>query len=443
MGSSQTKVKEDEIQEHFQDYLDPFQATTKCLLIAAFSVSFVISCLVVLFINLMGAGNISSGQLSALKAKSRKENNRGWNAPNEELAEPLRASKERVEKIQEYLKRDTANYEPSLLASAKKLLMGLWRRSVIGLLLVDHHAISLQRNGAANADSSGYSVTRVIVEGLTAEAVERGLSVTGEFPPSEFRVEFANRTFDPYWKKQWEAIKIRSNYTRCTKRPYNGYFSEDDYAHGIVYRYEPEAVQANLKHAVRSLEESGARAISGNDGFLIYFQDYISEISKVPVATSPVMQLSMMKSRLGGNASRKILVLTANSYIYDADSMIPRSVLRPSEVKRHVAVLGLERTEYFRWRHGEQAVSQVQPHSSDGATIRSVLPSVIDALAAKIAALRTHGDDVVAILCESMTLSPISNALRYHFQVPVYDAQTLLAFLAEGNRASLSSTFLA
>ena len=52
------------------------------------------------------------------------------------------------------------------------------------------------------------------VEGWTFEAAQRGVSASGAYPASEFRLTKADGTVDAYWTKLWEAYDKRDGYVQ-------------------------------------------------------------------------------------------------------------------------------------------------------------------------------------------------------------------------------------
>lgn len=437
---------------------DCTQVETCCLLSTAFGFSLGFACLGMFCLHMLNVAKPPSGAIETLVSRpGRVGKGTGQMVPLDwinthvpaELSGPLEFSLDRVKAINRYFATDTDNYDPHLVASATDMLKALWKNSAVGLLLIDHsnrgESYSALRGGArSDAGSFGFRIERWMVEGLTFEAVERGLGPSGEFPPSEFRVQFANGSRDAYWSKQWEAVQIREGYKQVKTRSGNdGYFADEDYAHGIVYRYEPKVLHDNVKNAVRNLERLGAKAISGDEGLLMYYQDTIANISQVPVGMSAVLQLSMIKFHLGGNAKRKVLLLTTDSDAFDVEKMIPPSVMARSDVKQHVVVVGLQHTTYAKWLFGGNTFSRLRRHAKDGASIEAVIPTIIDAVTKKMQELQEGGAEVVAILSESTTLPAVSNAMRYHLNLPVYDAWTLFGFLAAGRKVGLYSAFIA
>mmetsp|Transcript_29757 Transcript_29757/g.34259 ORF Transcript_29757/g.34259 Transcript_29757/m.34259 type:complete len:174 (-) Transcript_29757:217-738(-) len=92
----------------------------------------------------------------------------------------------------------------------------------------------------------------VKVEGWTFEAAQRGVSDKGNYPASEFRLTKADGSTDAYWTKLWEAYDKRNGYIQVQKKVegdkyVEGYFEEDDYKKGLVYRYEPQTVYEKMK----------------------------------------------------------------------------------------------------------------------------------------------------------------------------------------------------
>jgi hypothetical protein len=93
--------------------------------------------------------------------------------------------------------------------------------------------------------------------------------------------------------------------------------------------------------AARKLEAEGVRAITGNCGFMVAYQEYVAARVNIPVFLTSLVQLPMLLQMLG--AQRKLGILTANSAALGAKEFALVGVHDTSRIR----VQGLENYPHF------------------------------------------------------------------------------------------------
>lgn len=78
-----------------------------------------------------------------------------------------------------------------------------------------------------------------------------------------------------------------------------------------VLRGDGSAFADLMVEAARKLEAEGVRAITGNCGFMVEFQDYVAARVNIPVFLTSLVQLPMLLQMVGSH--RTLGILTANS----------------------------------------------------------------------------------------------------------------------------------
>jgi hypothetical protein len=249
----------------------------------------------------------------------------------------LRNSK-KVDAAANHLNADTKG-DPDLRQKAMAHADELRSGTKYGVLRCDYEYIPTR--GDPGERSSFSSDTNIVkVEGWTFEAVQRGMSENGTYPASEFRLQKADGSTDEYWTKLWKffpnssgSAENRSGYVRVEKKIHGdkciqGYFDEDDYSKGLVYRYEPAVIEQKMKETVKSLEDGGVCGITSDVGYSQAFQANVRQFASVPVVMSSLQQLSFVYAAfdLRPGTKNKIMVMCANSTSFDRDALIPPGV---------------------------------------------------------------------------------------------------------------------
>lgn len=283
----------------------------------------------------------------------------------------------------------------------------------------------------------------VKVEGWTFEAAQRGVSKTGAYPASEFRLTKADGTTDAYWTKLWEAYDKRTDYVKVTKKVkgdkyVQGYFDEEDYKTGLVYRYEPETVLKKMTEAVQYLDEQNVCGMTADVGFSQAFQPSVTKLTSTPVLLSSLQQLSIIGKLFHiDDETNKIVIMTANGKSFDEKLLIPSDVPLKSLV-----IVGLEDKLFGRWVAEGRSFSRLEVDAIDEASVEKALENVCDTCEEVMKQVEKDGGKVVCIVQECAELPAYTNGLRRRFDIPVYDTLTAINFVRMGRGFGGHSAFM-
>ena len=360
------------------------------------------------------------------------------------LGNVLRISPDYANRMCDYFQQDTDGSH-GRIRETTHILEKITDNARIGVLGCDYQYKATRGDVDSRASAVGYDVEHHRVEGWTFEALQRGRHpITGEFPPSEFRIKRANGQEDRYWKQAWDSIKHRSDYRQVKEKMVDGYFDAKDYQNGLVYRYDPEVVEKKLRQAVQQLEKKNVRGITSDVGYSQQFQELVARMTSTPVLLSPMGQLSLVSQFLAGNSHRKVVVVTANAHVFNPSTMIPAYIMPADMVRGQVIVAGMENNRFGRWVADGRSFSRLDKHADDDASVEHALQEVVMDVENRVRDIeRDSGDEVVAVVMECTELPAYSNALRYRLGVPVYDAVTNMDWLGAGMSVGLYAAFMA
>ncbi|WP_158738681.1 aspartate/glutamate racemase family protein [Alteribacillus sp. YIM 98480] len=174
-----------------------------------------------------------------------------------------------------------------------------------------------------------------------------------------------------------------------------------------------EAVLPKVVSAGKQLiAESGVKAITGNCGYLLLFQQELASSLKVPVFMSSLLQLCMME-KIIDTSNQKIGIITAESYRLHT-KMLHAAGIKPESVY----VKGLENTSHF---------AGVAIQETGILNKQLMEQEVVEAAAEMI----TEHPDMSILLLECSLLSPYSKAVQEKIQRPVFDYVTMINFVFE------------
>lgn len=200
------------------------------------------------------------------------------------------------------------------------------------------------------------------------------------------------------------------------------------FSYPVVYRVVPgltfqmaqkgvltKEVQAELKEAIRYLvEERHVSAITGDCGFMMWFEHQARQLSSVPVFLSALMQLPSISASLC-KENDKIIVMTANVNSLRPMRGLINEVTGSMEEDMHFEYVGCEDVPHFGYEveHG----LQVNVAKAQAGILAKAKEAVANCPSAK------------AILLECTELPPYADALRAELGLPVYDSITNADFV--------------
>ena len=177
-----------------------------------------------------------------------------------------------------------------------------------------------------------------------------------------------------------------------------------------VLRGEGSAFADLMVAAARKLEAEGVRAITGNCGFMVAYQDYVAQRVNVPVFLTSLVQLPMLLQMVG--AHRTLGILTANSAALGAHEFARVGVTDTSRIR----VRGME----------------LYPHFND--VILKELGTLDEErmTAEVVAAARTlvqENPNLGAFMLECSDLPPYSKAIHEATGLPVFDWANFITYV--------------
>lgn len=174
-----------------------------------------------------------------------------------------------------------------------------------------------------------------------------------------------------------------------------------------------DGLEESMVAAARKLVDEGARAITGNCGFMIRHQAAVSNALDVPVLLSGLLLAPLLLACMGGGS--KLGIVTAS-----AASLSPELLGRAgvTDLER-VVVGGLEDQPAFRAGYLD---FDAQP---DRPAVEKETVGVAGALVEK------H-PDIAAVLFECTALPPYAPAVQRSVGVPVFDNTRLVDLVAAG-----------
>jgi len=353
-----------------------------------------------------------------------------------------------IKSATQHLSEDTKG-KTELIRKADENITALKSKLKYGIIRCDYEYIPTRGDpGEPSTFSSDSNILKV--EGWTFEAVQRGMTENGAYPASEFRLKKADGTVDEYWTKLWKCFpdatgsaENRSGYVRVTKKVQGdgyieGYFDEDDYVKGIVYRYEPEVIEKKMKETIEKLEASGVCGITADVGYSQAFQESVRKLASAPVVLSALQQLSFVAPAydLRPSSKNKIMVMTANSKTF-SNKLIP-----PGVDKDCIEVIGTETGLFGKWVSGGNSFSRFKADAFDEASVEEGLESMSEMCKKGIEKVAKEGGKVVCIVQECAEMPAYSNGLRRRFNVPVYDTITAIEFVQMGRDLGEYSAYM-
>jgi hypothetical protein len=165
-----------------------------------------------------------------------------------------------------------------------------------------------------------------------------------------------------------------------------------------------------VREACLDLQAEGVRAITGDCGFMLLFQEELAGTLRVPLFLSSLLQLPFMEQLLG--KGEKIGVVTANARSLDT-AFIAKSGIRSPE---RVVVEGLEEAPHF-----VQAVFR-EEGELDTERLKGEVTEAVRRL-------MRREPDTALILLECSLLPPYGAAVREVTGLPVFDYVTMIDYV--------------
>ena len=176
-----------------------------------------------------------------------------------------------------------------------------------------------------------------------------------------------------------------------------------------IFKHDMSLLDPVLE-AGRALVREGVRAVTGDCGFMVIYQDRLAAELEVPVFMSILLQIHFLRHLIGPD--EKIGVITANSESLD------EFVLEKSGLDSSVPLLirGLERKEHF-----SSAVIK-EEGLLDAEKIEGEVVSVAKEMVAQDPKVRL-------LLLECSMLPPYAAAVQEAVNLPVFDFITMINYV--------------
>jgi hypothetical protein len=156
--------------------------------------------------------------------------------------------------------------------------------------------------------------------------------------------------------------------------------------------------------AAKRLEENGVRAITGDCGYMIRYQDAVAEAAAIPVFISSLLQIPMLLRMTGGGNRLGLFVASAEH----ADDELLALAGVDAELRDRISLVGLEDRDHFR-----SAILDETGELDQEAIESEVVDAAVDLVE------RDPAVSVIALECSN--LPPYSAAIRRATGRPVFD----------------------
>ncbi len=177
----------------------------------------------------------------------------------------------------------------------------------------------------------------------------------------------------------------------------------------LVYRGDAKLIEPFVEAGWKLVNE-GVKAITGNCGFMVLFQEYLANEFPVPVFMSSLLQIPFMSRML--KKGEKIGIVTAS-----AKTLTPKHLeIATGGIDVPMEIVGLEDKTYFH-----SAI-----HAEEGELdFEKVEAEVVEAALE----LTARDDKVKLILFECTDLPPYAAAAQAATGLPVFDFSTLINYV--------------
>ena len=183
--------------------------------------------------------------------------------------------------------------------------------------------------------------------------------------------------------------------------------------------YWDEELTSLLNDGLHYLVNKGVCGITGDCGFMMYYQKRIADLSPVPVMMSSLMQLPTILSSI--KTENKVMILTANdealTRVALENMLVDNSIYSEDSIEAvmsRIVIIGCQNVIGF------EAVANGSKVEYD-VTVNGIVELVQTYLEAN--------PDVRAILSECTELGMFSDDLRYRLSHPVFDSITFIDFM--------------
>ncbi|MDL2267148.1 aspartate/glutamate racemase family protein [Desulfovibrio sp. OttesenSCG-928-G15] len=178
---------------------------------------------------------------------------------------------------------------------------------------------------------------------------------------------------------------------------------------GMLFSPSPDML-APFVSGAKTLEKQGVRAIVGSCGFMALFQKELSESVRIPIISSSLVQLGLVRLLHGPSARTGVLTASAKAL-----------------TKAHFAAVGQEMEDYpIMGMDSDPYFSAVILEQTEPTMVLERMEACI-CRAAKQFCTENRLD---ALLLECTDLSAFGRAIQKDIGIPVYDINSLVEYTA-------------
>jgi aspartate/glutamate racemase len=177
----------------------------------------------------------------------------------------------------------------------------------------------------------------------------------------------------------------------------------------LVYQGDEKLLEPFIEAGWKLVQE-GVKAITGNCGFMVLYQEYLADTFPVPVFMSSLLQLPFMARML--KKGEKVGIITASS-----KTLTPKHMkIATSGIDIPFEIVGMEDRPYFRQAIHEE-VGKLEFEKVEAEVVAAGLELV------------RRDESVKMILLECTDLPPYAAALQEAVALPVFDFSTMINYV--------------
>jgi hypothetical protein len=176
-----------------------------------------------------------------------------------------------------------------------------------------------------------------------------------------------------------------------------------------IFKHDMSLLDPVLE-AGRALVREGVRAVTGDCGFMVIYQDQLAAALEVPVFMSSLLQIPFLRHLIGSD--EKIGIITANSESLD-DFVLQKAGVDPSAP---LLIKGMQDKEHFA------SAVILEEGLLDSRKIEEEVVSVAGEIVAQ-------DPTVKLILLECSMLPPYAAAVQEAVNLPVFDFVTMINYV--------------
>lgn len=170
-----------------------------------------------------------------------------------------------------------------------------------------------------------------------------------------------------------------------------------------IVQENDESILPEFIEAAKELDAAGVRAITTSCGFLISFQQALSEAVSVPVFTSSLLQVPMVSRMLPKR--KKVGILAMDS------RRLTKSLLQSAGITdEQIVILGAEEDpEFYSAYENPRGTPEIDPEKLEKAVV------------AMVKHLIQKNPDVGALVCEGINFAPYAAGVQEATGLPWFD----------------------